>query len=377
MAIWGVGLNARPGEAPALGLEPRQHAGLGSQLYGTPNHPSSTVPADRARLDDMLPRHFDMLEVWVLVLCGLYGLLVGILLTPTSATAKLMCVGFLALALQRNLRPPRKRSQSEFGGFIALLLMAVIYADPASDGVAGPYLFLFFLVAMAYPLMMHTRTALLFTGLLMVLYFASSWLQPHNLPPALFVLRGILLVGVCMLSTRFGMLLRQTQGDLQAMRHDIDSMAYNEYGLNQYGSRIVRACAKRGEPCSLVLLRMPGDWLELMELRSKHDVYCAALRDMASTLQALLPARGLVARCGREGDWVLLAPGMQRHQIIGKLTQALGRPLQLGFGPRQQDLFVVLFPCAVLAESANDTAGSMLQRARVIWQRGLESGAMS
>jgi hypothetical protein len=62
--------------------------------------------------------------------------------------------------------------------------------------------------------------------------------------------------------------------------------------------------------------------------------------------------------------------------VVLRLEAAFGRPLQLQFGPRNEEMFVALTPCAVERGDSDDRIDKMLARAYDIWQRGIRTGAV-
>jgi hypothetical protein len=78
-----------------------------------------------------------------------------------------------------------------------------------------------------------------------------------------------------------------------------------------------------------------------------------------------------------QGDWVALVPWMDSHAALNRLELAFGRPVQLPFGPRSEEMFVALTPCAVVSRGSRDTVELMHARAQDIWLRGVRTGAVS
>ncbi|MGA8514129.1 MAG: hypothetical protein WB821_05075 [Burkholderiaceae bacterium] len=363
-----------------------------SRLKANPWH--NTQPAleplsnqerqDQKALASLVPRKFENLEVWLLVFCGLYGLLVTAVVTHSSTITFLACTALLAMAVWRYYRPARTQKQWTLGAFIALAIVVSIYADPSSRGSVGPYLYLLLLMAVAYPLLMDSTFAVVYTVCVLMLYFFSGQHRLGEVSKELFLLRGVLLLGLCGLSARFGIVMRQVEHSIERLRHDIASLAYNEHGLARYGSRLLTQCHQAAKPCTMVLLCMPQDWFSPLHMGGNSSDYSArespkvqtqALRDMAHSLSGALPGDALVAR-SQQGDWILLVPGMNRLAVITKLEKAFGRPIQLQFGPRSEEMFVALTPCAVEATGSDDRIDKMLASAYDIWQRGVRTGAV-
>jgi hypothetical protein len=345
---------------------------------------SSQERQDQKALASLVPRKFETFEVWLLVFCGLYGLLVTAVVTHSSLSTLIACAVLLCMAVWRYYRPARTQKQWMLGAFLALLCVGSIYADPSSRGSVGPYLYLLLLMAVAYPLLMDSSFAVVYTICVMLLYFFAGQHRLGEVSKELFLLRAVLLLGLCGLSARFGMVMRQVEHSIERLRHDIASLAYNEHGLVRYGSRLLTLSHQAGKPCTMVLLCMPHDWFNPLHMGGNSSDYSAnqspkvqtqALRDMERSLSTALPGDALVAR-SQQGDWVLLVPGLNRLAVITKLEKTFGRPIQLLFGPRSEEMFVALTPCAVESTGSDDRIDKMLARAYDIWQRGVRTGAV-
>lgn len=357
---------------------------------------SSTQPAhvvlsgqevgDLKALAYLVPRKFEGLEVWLLLFCGAYGLAVTMLVIQGSREIALCCVGFLCLAVWRRFNPARNRSSWLTSAAAVFALVCLIYINPVSGGASGPYLFLILLMAITYPLLMDPPELLIFAGSLLVLYLASGRQSASaiGLPPALFILRGALILGVCGLSGRFGKVLRQSEQRTDTLRRDKASLAYNEHGLLRYGGRLLSLCGEEAQPCTLVLLPMPTDWHAPLGLGGPSSASSAlhaqqlrnrALRDMALHLSLCLPAEAVVSR-NAQGDWVVLVPWLERQAVLNTIEHTFGRPLQLPFGARKDEMFVALSPCLVASSGSSDTVQGMLARAQDIWERAVRSGVV-
>jgi hypothetical protein len=363
-----------------------------SRLKANPWHNTQPAPEpmssqerkDQKALASLVPRKFETLEVWLLICCSLYGLLVSAVVTRSSASTYAACAALMAMAAWRYYRPARTQKQWMVGAFLALALIGSIYADPSSGGSVGPYLYLLLLMAVAYPLLMDSAFAVVYTVCVLLLYFFAGQHRLGEVSKELFLLRAVLLLGLCGLSARFGVVMRQVENSIERLRHDIASLAYNEHGLVRYGSRLLRLCHQAAKPCTMVLLCMPHDWFSPLHMGGNSSDYSArespkvqtqALRDMAHSLGAVLPNDALVAR-SQQGDWILLVPGLDRTAVITRLEKAFGRPFQLLFGPRSEEMFVALTPCAVESKGGDDRIDKMLARAYDIWQRGVRTGAV-
>jgi uncharacterized membrane protein len=364
-----------------------------SKLKANPWH--NTQPAaetlstqerkDQKALASLVPRKFELIEVWLLAFCGLYGLLVTAVVTHGSLSSLLACAALLCMAAWRKQHPARTQMQWMQGAYFALLVICSIYADPQSGGSVGPYLYLLLLMAVCYPLLMESRWAVFYTVCVLLVYFFAGQHRLGEVTKELFLLRAVLLLGLCALSTRFGIVMRQVEHSVERLRHDIASLAYNEHGLLRYGSRLLVTCVRTAKPCSLVLLCMPHDWFDPLHMGGHSSDYSAsqspkvqtqALRDMQHSLGKALPRDALVAR-SQQGDWILLVPGHNRQDVVSLLESAFGRPIQLQFGPRSEEMFVALTPCAVERGDSDDRVDKMLARAYDIWQRGVRTGAVS
>jgi hypothetical protein len=335
-------------------------------------------------LKQFLPRKFEALEVWLLLFCGGYGLLVSIAVVGGARDAALACVAMLCMAVWRRFHPARNQTQWCIGAAVVLLMVAWIYADPRSGGSTGPYLFLLILLSVSYPLLMDTTGVALFTLAVLVLYFAAGWSRGVATGQELFFARGLLFVGMCSLSWRFGSVLRHAETSLDQLRRDAASLAYNEHGLARHGGRLLAQCANEAQPCTLVLLPLAQDWHDAINVSGKGSEYSAthfvqqqseALRDMAQQLMQALPDEALVSR-NAQGDWVVLVPWMDSHTVLNRLELSFGRPVQLQFGPRSLEMFVALTPCAVVSRGSGDTVEVMHARAQDIWLRGVRTGAV-
>ncbi len=332
----------------------------------------------------LVPRKFDSLEVWVLLFCGVYGLLVTAVALRGDREIMLACVGLIGLAVWRRYNPARNQLQWAIGAGVALLLVAWIYIDPRSGGSAGPFFFLLLLTGVTYPLLMEKVSLSIFAVLLLALYFVSGWNEAAQAQPELFVLRGLLIAGVCTLSGRFGTVLRQAEQGIDNLRRDKASLAYNEHGLARYGARLLSNCAAEMQPCTLVLLPLPVDWHDAINVGRRSSDYSAknslklqnrALRDMALHLTLTLPAEAIVSR-NATGDWVVLVPWLERQAVLNMLESRFGRPMQLPFGPRADEMFVAITPCAVVSNGSDDDFEKMVARAQDIWLRGVRTGSV-
>jgi uncharacterized membrane protein len=346
---------------------------------------SALAPEQQNALNRLVPRKFEMLEVWLLLFCGGYGLLVSIAVVGGARDAALACMAMLCMAIWRRFHPARNQTQWFVSAGLTLLMVAWIYADPRSGGSTGPYLFLLILLSVTYPLLMDTTGATLFAVAILVLYFAAGWSRRDAIGQELFFARSILFAGVCNISWRFGAVLRQAETNIDRLRRDTSSLAYNEHGLARYGGRLLVQCASEAQPCTLVLLPLAQDWHESINVSGKGSEYSAtqssqqqneALRDMAQQLSQALPAEVVVSRNAR-GDWVVLVPWMDSHTVLNRLELSFGRPVQLPFGPRSQEMFVALTPCAVVSRGSSDTVELMHARAQEIWLRGVRTGAVN
>lgn len=346
---------------------------------------STQMDPDRKILAYLVPRKFESLEVWLLMFCGVYGLLVTALALHGAREIMLACTGLIGMAVWRRYHPARNQTQWAAGAAVVLLLVAWIYVAPRSGGSAGPFMYLLLLMAVAYPLLMDTALLVGFTVCLLAVYFATGWQGPGPQLTEVFVLRGVLLAGMCVLSGRFGVVLRQVELSVDRMRRDVASLAYNEHGLARYGARLLRLCAQESKPCTLALLPLPSAWHDAIDVSGRSSDFSAkyslqlqnqALRDMALQLSTALPGDAVVSR-NAQGDWVVLVPWLERLPVVHMLEEAFGRPVQLPFGPRQQEMFVAITPCAVVSEGEDDSLEKMVARAQDIWLRGVRTGAVN
>lgn len=282
---------------------------------------SALAPEQQNALDRFVPRKFETLEVWLLLFCSGYGLLVSMAVLGGARDAALACVVMLCMALWRRFHPARNQTQWCVGAALVLLMVAWIYMDPRGGGSAGPYLFLLILLSVTYPLLLDTTGAVLFTVAILVLYFAAGWSRRTATGQELFFARGVLLAGMCSISWRFGSVLRHAETSMDRLRRDAASLAYNEHGLARYGSRLLAQCASEAQPCTLVLLPLAQDWHDAINVSGKGSEYSAthfaqrqskALSDMAQQLSQALPAEAVVSR-NAQGDWVALVPWMDSH----------------------------------------------------------------
>ncbi len=346
---------------------------------------STQIEPDRKTLAYLVPRKFESLEVWLLMFCGVYGLLVTALALHGAREIMLACIGLIGMAVWRRYHPARNQTQWAAGAAVVLLIVAWIYVAPRSGGSTGPFFYLLLLMAVAYPLLMDTVLLIGFMVFLLAVYFATGWQRSESMSVEVFVLRGILLAGMCVLSGRFGVVLRQAELSVDRMRRDMASLAYNEHGLARYGARLLRLCAQEAKPCTLVLLPLPPNWHDPIDVSGRGSDFSAkyslqlqnqALRDMALQLSSVLPADAVVSR-NAQGDWVVLVPWLERLPVVHVLEAAFGRPVQLSFGPRQQEMFVAITPCAVVSEGESDSLEKMVARAQDIWLRGVRTGAVN
>jgi hypothetical protein len=346
---------------------------------------SQALPAaDQQALARLVPRKFELLEIWMLLFCGAYGLLVSLTLPSGSRDTALACIGMICLAGWRRFNPARDQLQWSLGAWAALGLMGWIYIIPKSGASTGPFLFLTLLFAMCYPLLMSVRSALLFTAGLLALYFVSGWSRRAGVGTELFLLRGVLIAGMCGLTCNFGRVLRQAEFNIDNLRRDTASLAYNEHGLTRYGTRLLAQCHLEALPCTLVLMPLPSNWHEAIDVSGKGSEYSAshflqmqnrALRDMALHLTLSLPQDTIISRNAR-GDWVVIVPWLESETVLNRLELSFGRPVQLPFGPRKEECFVALSPCAVASRGSSDSVATMQARAHDIWLRGVRTGAI-
>jgi hypothetical protein len=339
---------------------------------------------DQKTLASLVPRKFENLEFWVLFFCGIYGLLVTVLVAHGSWMSALSFMALLCLAAWRRRRPARTQSQWVAGAFVALALVCSVYVDPVARGNLAPYLYLLGIMAMTYPLLMDTRWATVYSVCLVAVFLFSMRFKAIDVTTELVVLRTALLAGLCGLSMRLGAVLRQLEGSVEHLRHDIASLAYNEHGLMRYGGRLLGQCSTKVQPCTLALLSMPKDWFNALHIDGQSSDFSAtksakiqnqALRDMRRNLSQALPHDALVSR-SQQGDWIVLVPWCNRAHVLAQLESAFGRPLQLLFGPRSEEMFVAITPCLVESTGGGDSIESMLSRAYDIWQRGVRTGVV-
>jgi hypothetical protein len=349
-----------------------------------PEVSSAQTAPDQKALAYLVPRKFESLEVWLLLFCGVYGLLVTAFVLKGAREIMLACVALIGMAIWRRYHPARNKMQWAIGAAVALLLVVWIYADPRSGGSAGPFIFLLVIMAIGYPLLMDTPVQLVFVLATVTLYYVSGWSKVAQMPQEQFVLRGAMIAGMCALSGRFGMVLRQAEQGIDTLRRDKASLAYNEHGLARYGTRLLNTCAAESKPCTLVLLPLPHDWHDAINVSGRGSDYSAkhsltmqtrALRDMALHLTLALPAEAIVSR-NANGDWVVLVPWLERPAVLNLLESRFGRPMQLPFGPRAEEMFVAITPCAVVSEGSEDSLEKMVARAQDIWLRGVRTGAV-
>jgi hypothetical protein len=349
-----------------------------------PEFAAAQTGADHQALAYLVPRKFESLEVWLLMFCGVFGLLVSALVLRGARDIMLACVVMLCLAGWRRFHPARNQTQWLLGAALALLLAGWIFIDPRSGGSSGPYIYLLLFIAICYPLVMNTLALLGFTLALVGLYIVTGWSSKGALSTELFVLGGLMLAGMCLLSGRFGQVLRKAEQGIDRLRRDKASLAYNEHGLERYGARLLHTCAAENQPCTLVLLPLHANWHAPIDARGRGSDYSAAhaykmqskaLREMALHLTLALPNDAIVSR-NAQGDWVVLVPWLDRQAVLNKLELAFGRPVQLPFGPRHEELFVAISPCAVVSNGVQDTLERMVARAQDIWLRGVRTGAV-
>lgn len=346
---------------------------------------STHMEPDRKILAYLVPRKFESLEVWLLMFCGVYGLLVTALALHGAREIMLACISLIGMAVWRRYHPARNQTQWGVGAAAVLLIVAFIYIAPRSGGSTGPFLYLLLLMAVAYPLLMDTALLVGFTVCLLAVYFATGWQRLGSVSAEVFFLRGVLLAGMCVLSGRFGVVLRHSELSVDRMRRDMASLVYNEHGLARYGARLLRLCAQESQPCTLVLLPLAPNWHDAINVSGRGSDFSAkhslqlqnqALRDMALQLSTVLPADAVVSR-NAQGDWVVLVPWLERLPVVHMLEEAFGRPVQLPFGPRQHEMFVAITPCAVVSDGESDSLEKMVARAQDIWLRGVRTGAVN
>lgn len=349
-----------------------------TQIFG------AHTESDQKALAYLVPRKFESLEVWLLLFCGVYGLMLTALVVKGARDTMLACVGLIGMALWRRYHPARNQLQWAMGAAVAVMLVACIYADPRSGGSTGPFVYLLILMAIGYPLLMDTRVLVVFSLAVVGLYYACGWSKVAQMPRELFYLNGVMIAGICALAGRFGTVLRQAEQGIDTLRHDNASLAYNEHGLARYGARLLQSCAAQTQPCTLVLLPLPNDWHDAIDVSGRGSDYSArnsltlqnrALRDMALHLTLALPAQAIVSR-NANGDWVVLVPWLERSEVLQVLEGKFGRPMQLPFGRRAEEMFVVITPCAVVSSGEDDSLEHMVARAQDIWLRGVRTGAV-
>jgi hypothetical protein len=331
----------------------------------------------------LMPRKFEGLEAAMLLFCGSYGFLVSVLILQAALQPMLLSFALVALGLLRWRRPARSKLQWSVDALFAVVILAGLFSDSRTGGGAGPYLFLVLLLAVTFPLLMEASNAILFTGLLLTVYFAFGRGAAWSVPPTLFALRGVLVAGMCLLSARFGMVLRRAEDSVEQMRCDLESGAYNEHGWLHYGHRALRECIAQAKPLSLVYLSMPPDWTrQIIETKRMFNVNPQALRqlraqalsEIAQNITMALSSRCIVGR-DANGDWVLLMPGYTSKLALQRLEMNFGRPLQINFGPRSDEMFVSFMPCVVQVE-VQENLQDTHTRAADIWNRGVHSGAI-
>lgn len=339
--------------------------------------------ASQRDAQQLMPRRFEALEAGILLFGGGYGLLVTLLLLKAALVPALLCAALMALGVIRWRHPVRSARQWSMDALIALALAAALFADPRTGGGAGPFLFLLLLFAVSFPLLMKTRMAIVFAALLLTVYFASGQQPGWPISPALFGLRGALLLGFCALSASFGAVLQRSEQTVDELRHDLESGAFNEHGLRRYGQPLLSHCQSAGKPFCMAYLNMPLDWTQQI-IEARHFVNphplemrklrAQALSEMLHTLNTQLSADCLVGR-DAQGDWVILMPGQTSEQALLDLERAFGRPLQINFGPRMDEMFVSMMPCVVQAQEGERLL-HLHARATDIWHRGVMSGAV-
>ncbi len=319
----------------------------------------------------------------MLLFCGGYGALVAVLLLQAAIWPLLLCLGLMALGALRWRYPVRSKLQWSIDALFAVVVVTALFADPRTGAGAGPYLFLVLLFAITFPLLMESSTAVLFSALLLTVYFSMGRSANWPVPPILFALRGVLIAGMCALSTSFGLVLRRSEQTVEQLRSDLDSGAYNEHGWLRYGEPLLKHCRLQGKPISMAYLSMPPDWsAQITEAKgfvSPHPqelriLRAQALQEIAQRLTLMLPVNCLVAR-DANGDWMLLLPGMNNKEALQRLERGFGRPLQIDFGPRQDEMFVSFMPCVVQALEG-ESLPDMHARAADIWHRGVLTGAV-
>lgn len=345
---------------------------------------SAPLDADQRALNFLVPRKFESLEVWLLLFCGVYGLLLTAFVVGGARNILLACAALLCAAAWRRYRPARNQQQWATGALLAILAAGWILLDPRSGGGAGPFVVLLMMMAMCYPLLMSGPVFTLFMAGMLAVYLAVGWQDVLAVSPAKYILQGLLIAGMGAVSWRFGRVLGQAEQGIDRLRRDVASMAYNEHGLARYGARLLHQCAQQAQPCTLVLLPLPHHWHDALDVSGYGSDYSAkhslslqngALREMALHLTQAMPNDALVSR-NASGDWVVLVPGLERLPTLARLEKSFGRPVQLPFGPREQEYFVAITPCAVVSSGSDDSLEKMVARAQDIWLRGVRTGAV-
>lgn len=346
----------------------------------------SESPHSRATFIDApkrLPRKFEGLQAAMLMFCGAYGVAVDLLVLQAAWLPLIMSVSLFAFGALRWVEPARSKLQWALDALFAWIVLCAIFADASTGGSAGPYLFLAVLFAMTFPLLMDTGTAVIFGIALLAAYFGLGKNAVLQVPPAVFALRGVLIAGICMLSARFGHVLRQSESGVEQLRRDIESDAYNEHGWHHHGEIALKKAWLANKPFSLVYLSMPPDWTyQIIEAKGfvspkphlLRALRAQALQQIAQSLSMALPSDAIVGR-DMQGDWVLLLPQVSRQDALLRLERRLGRPLQINFGAKSDETFVVLMPCVVEA-GEKESLVDLHARAVDIWNRGVHTGAV-
>lgn len=330
-----------------------------------------------------MPRRFEALEAGTLLFGGAYGLLVTLLLLKAALVPALLCAALMAFGMFRWRYPVRSARLWAVDAVVALAVAAALFADPRTGGGAGPYMYLLMLFAVSFPLLMDSRMAIAFSILLVAVYFAFGRQPGWPVSMIQFELRGVLILGFCALSASFGAVLRRSEQTVEQLRRDLESGAFNEHGLRRYGQPLLRHCQSAGKPFCMAYLNMPMDWTQQI-LETKHFVNphplemrqlrAQALNEMMHALTAPLSSDCLVGR-DAHGDWVILMPGLTSQQALLELERAFGRPIQINFGPRSDEMFVSMMPCVVQAQKGEGLL-HLHARATDIWNRGVLSGAV-
>jgi GGDEF domain-containing protein len=347
--------------------------------------PFSGFATSHAHKQRWLWRRFHGLESAVLLFCGAYGLLVAMLLLPGVWHVGAMSVLLMVFGVLRLRWPSRSKLAWSADALLALGVLMLIFMEPRTGAGSGPYLFLLILFAITFPLFMEGSHALLYASLLLVVYFAFGRGQSNatQVSVMLFAVRGVLISGLALLSARFGWVLRQHEASSDQMRRDLDSGTYNEHGWLYFGQKALQRCQRANLPFTLAYLNMPPDWVQqIVEARgfkSPRPAHLRQLRVQALHEMAQHLTDAVAADCyiGRDtcGDWLILMPEQTNQQALQGLELHLGRPAQINFGPRRDDMFVSLYPCVVQAEP-NESLQDLHARAVDIWQRGVQSGAV-